>query len=98
MGECVSSKTEGITRLKSGRSDIKDDQRSESMSCSDKILKWNTVGLQGAFLSQYLAKPIHLSSIIIETPYHDKDYLNEEVVLRGCTLHHRAKDLSKISL
>lgn len=50
----VSSKEIGITRLKCGRSDIKEDQRSESMSCSDKILKWNTLGIQGSMLDQLL--------------------------------------------
>lgn len=35
----------GITRLKSGRSDIALDQRSESMCCSDKILLWNVLGI-----------------------------------------------------
>lgn len=82
-----SSKEVGITRLKCGRSDIKDEQRSESMSCSDKILKWNAVGLQGALLSNLIERPLHLSSITVETPWHGLD--NERVFLRGLTLHHR---------
>ena len=35
----------GIARIKSGRSDLTDEQRSFSMSCSDKILMWNIVGI-----------------------------------------------------
>ena len=35
----------GIPRIKSGRSDIPDDRISMSMSCSDKILMWNCVGV-----------------------------------------------------
>ena len=35
----------GLCRGKSGRSDLPPDQRSNSMSCSDKILSWNEVGL-----------------------------------------------------
>lgn len=38
------------------------------MSCSDKILKWNMVGIQGGLISSVIDKPIFLSSIIIETP------------------------------
>lgn len=35
------------------------------VSCSDKILQWNVVGLQGALLASLLAEPIYLRSITI---------------------------------
>ncbi len=38
------------------------------MTCSDKVLMWNWVGLQGALLSAYLA-PIFLSGIIVSDNY-----------------------------
>jgi tRNA-specific adenosine deaminase 1 len=51
----------GVARTKPGRIDS---IMSASMSCSDKILLWNLVGLSGAILS-LLIEPIYLSSITV---------------------------------
>jgi hypothetical protein len=55
----------GRLRTKSGRSNLAAHQRCTSMSCSDKIVRWCVLGLQGGLLSSYISKPIHMSSVIV---------------------------------
>ncbi|EGD78835.1 hypothetical protein PTSG_01811 [Salpingoeca rosetta] len=52
--------TTGTLRTKPGRG-----PPSHSMSCSDKILRWTYLGLQGALLPAVLAQPVVLSSIVV---------------------------------
>ncbi|KAI0080691.1 adenosine deaminase/editase [Panus rudis PR-1116 ss-1] len=51
----------GVLRTKPGRADS---PPTLSMSCSDKIARWNVLGLQGALASLYL-EPLYVDDIVI---------------------------------
>lgn len=50
----------GVLRTKPGRGDP-----TLSMACSDKMAKWNIMGVQGSLVMNFLTHPIYFSRIII---------------------------------
>ncbi|XP_030265317.1 double-stranded RNA-specific editase 1-like isoform X2 [Sparus aurata] len=55
-------------------------ERLLTMSCSDKIARWNVVGFQGCLMS-YFTEPIYFSSIILGSLYH-ADHLSRAMYQR----------------
>ena len=53
----------GLVRTKPGRG-----ERTCCMSCSDKLARWQEIGIQGALLSLLMPAPIRLASIVVGQP------------------------------
>ncbi|GJJ72346.1 tRNA-specific adenosine deaminase 1 [Entomortierella parvispora] len=72
----------GVLRTKPGRVDS---EPTLCMSCSDKIARWNVLGLTSALVAPFLKKPLYLTSIITKELF-DAQALSRALVerVRAC--------------
>ncbi len=68
----------GVLRRKPGRGDP-----TASLSCSDKILRWGCLGLQGSLLASVLQEPLRLSSVTVCSPSASEDSLLRALARRA---------------
>ena len=59
----VGAQMPGAARLKPGRG-----TPTSCMSCSDKMCKWNALGVQGELLAGILERPVRIASITVAAP------------------------------
>lgn len=75
----------GMLRTKSGRSNLPQHLRSTSMSCSDKLLRWCILGLQGS----WLPFAVGLSSVVVSRDPNAESLEAQQQALERSICHRR---------
>lgn len=44
--------------------------RIRKVSCSDKLMRWNALGLQGAMLSHLISRPVFMSTVVVHSDHY----------------------------
>lgn len=73
----------GVLRYKSGRSDTRPESRNFCFSCSEKLLRWNHTGYQGALLARLIEEPVLMSSIVIGGPLFEEGFVRQALFGRA---------------
>uniref|UniRef100_A0A915IDS0 tRNA-specific adenosine deaminase 1 n=1 Tax=Romanomermis culicivorax TaxID=13658 RepID=A0A915IDS0_ROMCU len=68
----------GSFRTKPGRGDP-----TLSMSCSDKMAKWQILGLQGSLLSHFITTPIRANFIVVTSEHYSEDSMKRALCYRN---------------
>lgn len=79
-----------ILRNKPGRG-----ERTISLSCSDKLVRWNLLGLQGTLLFAFIPHPIRLQSLIIGELF-EETALDRAINLRSQELSSKLPQIFQI--
>lgn len=76
-GSYETSQVLSVLRTKPGKG-----ERTLSLSCSDKLMRWHCLGLQGALLSHFIVAPLRLEALVVAKCPRNAKSLNRAINCR----------------